>query len=66
LDATRPLYPAALLSPSGVVNEFVDVQANHATICRDIARDAITMLKNKINTLPLKANSILKIFGIEA
>ncbi|KAF2492368.1 beta-glucosidase-like protein [Lophium mytilinum] len=66
LDAMGPLYPGALFSPSGVVNEFVDVQGSHAVICRDIARDAITMLKNTNSTLPLKANSTLKIFGTDA
>ncbi|OCK78342.1 glycoside hydrolase family 3 protein [Lepidopterella palustris CBS 459.81] len=62
LDATGPLYLSALFSPSGVVNEFVDVQGKHAATCRDIARDAITMPKNTNGTLPLKTNLTLKIF----
>lgn len=65
-DATGPLYPGALLSPSGVVNEFVDVQDGHAEVARNISRDAITMLKNVNNTLPLSTNSSLKIFGTDA
>ncbi|OCL04272.1 glycoside hydrolase family 3 protein [Glonium stellatum] len=65
-DATGPLYPGALFSPSGIVNEFVDVQDGHAIVARNISRDAITMLKNVNNTLPLSTNSSLKIFGTDA
>lgn len=65
-DAEGPLYPGALFSPRGVVNEFVDVQGNHAEVAREIARDAITLLKNQNNTLPLSRNATLKIFGTDA
>lgn len=66
LNAEGPLYPGALFSPSGVVNEFVDVQANHAEVAREVARDAITLLKNQNNTLPLSRTASLKIFGTDA
>jgi hypothetical protein len=67
-DAEGPLYPGALISPRGVVNEFVDVQANHAEVAREVARDAITLLKNDNNVLPLARNAsqALKIFGTDA
>lgn len=65
-DAEGPLYPGALLSRRGVVNEFVDVQGNHAEIAREIARDAITLLKNQDNILPLSRNASLKVFGTGA
>lgn len=65
-DAEGPLYPGALLSPRGVVNEFVDVQGNHAEVAREVARDAITLLKNQGNILPLSRNASLKIFGTDA
>lgn len=65
-DAVGPLYPGALLSPTGVVNEFVDVQADHAIIARTVARDAITLLKNQNSTLPLPSSATLKIFGTDA
>jgi beta-glucosidase len=65
-DAEGPLYPGALISPRGVVNEFVDVQGNHAEIAREVARDAITLLKNNDNVLPLPRNSTLKVFGTDA
>lgn len=65
-DAEGPLYPGALISPRGIVNEFVDVQADHAIVAREVARDAITLLKNENNTLPLSRNSTLKIFGTDA
>lgn len=65
-DAEGPLYPGALFSPTGVVNEFVDVQGNHAEVAREIARDAITLLKNINGTLPLSGNATLKVFGTDA
>jgi len=65
-NAEGPLYPGALFSPQGVVNEFVNVQSNHAEVAREVARDAITLLKNANNILPLASNSSLKIFGTDA
>jgi beta-glucosidase len=65
-NAEGPLYPGALISPTGVVNEFVDVQGNHAEVAREVARDAITLLKNDGNFLPLPRNSSLKVFGTDA
>lgn len=65
-DAEGPLYPGALFSPRGVVNEFVDVQANHAEVARAVARDAITLLKNTNSTLPLPRNATIKVFGTDA
>ncbi|KAH7126766.1 beta-glucosidase-like protein [Dendryphion nanum] len=61
-----PLYPGALFSPSGVVNEFVNVRANHAEIARAVARDGITLLKNVNGSLPLSRNATLKVFGTDA
>ncbi|KAL1613004.1 hypothetical protein SLS60_001235 [Paraconiothyrium brasiliense] len=66
-DAEGDLYPgAAPGSPKGVVNEFVDVQADHAVVAKEIARDAITLLKNVNSTLPLSLKASLKIFGTDA
>jgi beta-glucosidase len=65
-DAVSLLYPGALISPTGVVNEFVDVQGNHADVAQEVARDAITLLKNNNNVLPLALNSSLKVFGTDA
>nr|AAY33982.1 beta-glucosidase [Thermoascus aurantiacus]AAY33983.1 beta-glucosidase [Thermoascus aurantiacus] len=64
--ATGLLYPGAVFSPIGVVNQFVDVQGDHKVVARAIARDAITLLKNEDNALPLKRNDSLKIFGTDA
>ncbi|KAH7406057.1 beta-glucosidase 2 precursor [Phaeosphaeria sp. MPI-PUGE-AT-0046c] len=66
LDAEGPLYPGLLFGPKGVINEFVNVQGNHAEVAREVARDAITLLKNDGNILPLSRNSTLKIFGTDA
>ncbi|KAM0350667.1 hypothetical protein ACHAPU_003155 [Fusarium lateritium] len=66
-DAVGPLYPAAWPnSPTGVVNKFVAVQADHDKIAREIAQDAITMLKNDDELLPLSTKSPLKVFGTGA
>lgn len=66
LDETGPLYPGALFSPSGVVNQFVNVQGNHNITARAVAREAITLLKNEDEILPLRRNDSLKIFGTDA
>lgn len=65
-DATGPLYPGALLSPTGVVNQFVNVQGNHSIVAREVARDAITLLKNVNDTLPLSTDASLSVFGTDA
>jgi beta-glucosidase len=65
-SATGLCYPAALLSPTCTVNEFVNVQSDHATIVRNTSREAITMLKNTNNTLPLSTKATLKVFGTDA
>ncbi|KAJ5856447.1 uncharacterized protein N7529_010391 [Penicillium soppii] len=65
-DKEGPLYPGALFSPSGVVNQFVDVQGNHNVTVRKVAREAITLLKNDMNILPLRRNDSLKVFGTDA
>ncbi|GME37074.1 Glycoside hydrolase family 3 [Neofusicoccum parvum] len=62
-DATGLLYPGALFSPSGVVNEFVDVQGDHAAVARTVSMEAVTMLKNENGTLPLSESTPLKVFG---
>jgi beta-glucosidase len=66
-NAYGDLYPGAWPdSPQGIINEFVDVQGDHATIARQVAQDAITLLKNANNTLPLRLNATLKVFGDDA
>ncbi|KAF2837832.1 glycoside hydrolase family 3 protein [Patellaria atrata CBS 101060] len=65
-DREGPLYPGAVISPRGVVNEFVDVKGSHAEVARAIARDAITLLKNEDNVLPLSTNTSLRVYGSDA
>ncbi|KAK3378429.1 glycoside hydrolase superfamily [Podospora didyma] len=65
-DRDGPLYPAALFSPSGQVNWFVNVQADHYKVARQVAQDAITLLKNSGSLLPLSTSRLLKIFGTDA
>ncbi|KAG6041144.1 hypothetical protein E4U41_005868 [Claviceps citrina] len=61
------LYPAAVPdSPIRVVNQFVPVQADHDIIARQVAQDAITLLKNTDNLLPLSTSRRLEVFGTGA
>ncbi|EFW21663.1 hypothetical protein D8B26_001819 [Coccidioides posadasii str. Silveira] len=65
-NAKGLLYPGALFSPLGVVNQFVNVQADHHKLARVIARESITLLKNEDNLLPLDPNRAIKVFGTDA
>lgn len=65
-DEKGPLYPGALFSPVGVVNQYVNVQGDHNITARAVARDAITLLKNEGGLLPLRRNDSLKVFGTDA
>ncbi|KAF9881095.1 hypothetical protein CkaCkLH20_01245 [Colletotrichum karsti] len=66
-DREGPLYPAAWpFSPSGVVNEFVQVQDDHYLIARQVAQEAITLLKNADSLLPIKSSASIKVFGTGA
>ncbi|RPB26956.1 hypothetical protein L211DRAFT_846517 [Terfezia boudieri ATCC MYA-4762] len=46
-----------------LVNEHVDVRANHGDIADTVARDAITLLKNENNVLPLSKSDTIRVFG---
>ncbi|KAK3945195.1 glycosyl hydrolase family 3 N terminal domain-containing protein [Diplogelasinospora grovesii] len=71
-DKDGLLYPAALISPSGQVNWYVNVQADHYTVARQVAQDAVTMLKNNGSLLPLQTGTSgggglkLSVFGTDA
>ncbi|KAF8536866.1 glycoside hydrolase family 3 protein [Trichophaea hybrida] len=63
---TDVLYKGANTGPIVRVNEHIDVRANHGTVARAVARDAITLLKNTNNILPLKASDKIRVFGSDA
>lgn len=66
-DEKGLLYPAAFPeSPIGVVNDNVDVRADHDVVARQIAQDAITLLKNDGGLLPLSEQRSIKVFGTDA
>jgi beta-glucosidase len=64
--ATGPCYPGALFSPTCATNQYVNVQADHASVVRNISREGITILKNENQTLPLSTEAVLKVFGTDA
>ncbi|KAI1084119.1 glycoside hydrolase family 3 protein [Whalleya microplaca] len=65
-DRVGPLYPGAVVSPSGVVNQYVNVQADHKVVAKQVAQEAITLLKNNGSLLPLSTSSPLFVFGTDA
>lgn len=65
-DAQGPCYPGALFSPTCITNEFVDVTGDHALVAREVSREAITMLKNENQTLPLSTGASIRVFGSDA
>ncbi|KAI0851605.1 glycoside hydrolase family 3 protein [Daldinia vernicosa] len=65
-DREGPLYPGALFSPVGVVNEYVNVQADHKVVAKQVAQEAITLLKNNGSFLPLSTSAPLFVFGTDA
>ncbi|KAL4922894.1 glycosyl hydrolase family 3 N terminal domain-containing protein [Aspergillus aurantiobrunneus] len=65
-DEKGLLYPGAVVSPIGIVNQYVNVQGDHNISARAVARDAITLLKNEGDLLPLRRNDSLKVFGTDA
>ncbi|KAI1351818.1 glycoside hydrolase family 3 protein [Xylaria sp. FL0043] len=65
-DRVGPLYPGALISPTGVVNEYVNVQADHKTVAKQVAQEAITLVKNDAGFLPITTSAPLFVFGTDA
>ncbi|KAI1169073.1 beta-glucosidase-like protein [Nemania serpens] len=65
-DRVGPLYPGALISPSGVVNEYVNVQADHKVVAKQVAQEAVTLLKNEDGFLPIATSAPLFVFGTDA
>ncbi|KAJ0286372.1 hypothetical protein Brms1b_004114 [Colletotrichum noveboracense] len=66
-DREGPLYPGAWpFSPSGVVNEMVPVQDDHYLVARQVAQEAITLLKNADSLLPITTSAPIKVFGTDA
>ncbi|KAL2151866.1 hypothetical protein VTH82DRAFT_5050 [Thermothelomyces myriococcoides] len=65
-DKNGLLYPGAVISPIGQVNWFVNVQEDHYKIARQVAQDAITLLKNNGSLLPLTGSGKITVFGTDA
>lgn len=63
---TGKCYPGAIISPQCVTNQYVQVQADHWKVARQISREAITLLKNDGGVLPLKVDASLRVFGSDA
>ncbi|KAL9624976.1 MAG: hypothetical protein Q9160_000705 [Pyrenula sp. 1 TL-2023] len=67
-DASGLCYPGAVLSPiCNPINRYVAVNTTeHADIARQVAQEAVTLLKNDNNTLPIRTNATLRVFGTDA
>lgn len=66
-DEKGPFYPAAFPeSPIGVINDNMDVRADHDAVARQVAQDAVTLLKNDGGLLPLSEERSIKVFGTDA
>ncbi|KAK3290692.1 glycosyl hydrolase family 3 N terminal domain-containing protein [Chaetomium fimeti] len=64
-QTTGPLHPSSNQSIT-VVNEFVDVQADHASLIREIGAKSIVLLKNTNNILPLSKPASIAVIGDDA
>ncbi|KAH6623558.1 glycosyl hydrolase family 3 N terminal domain-containing protein [Chaetomium tenue] len=64
-QTTGPLHPSSNQSIT-TVNEFVDVQADHAALIREIGAKSIVLLKNTNNILPLSAPPSIAVIGDDA
>jgi len=65
-NAVGPCYPGALAGGDCLVNEYVNVQADHKNVARNVSRESITLLKNTNNTLPLSTKAVISVFGDDA
>jgi beta-glucosidase len=64
-QTTGPLHPSSNQSIT-VVNEFVNVQADHAALIREIGAKSIVLLKNSRNLLPLSRPASIVVIGDDA
>ncbi|KAK3689621.1 glycoside hydrolase family 3 protein [Podospora appendiculata] len=64
-QATGPLHPLSN-STFTVVNEFVNVQADHGDLIREIGAKSIVLLKNENHALPLNKPKSMAVIGEDA
>lgn len=50
----------------GLINQHIDVRGNHGDVARGLAADSIVLLKNVNNTLPLRNQKQIGVFGSDA
>ena len=66
LDTYGPIH-YQVESPTGLINEHVDVRGDHKNIIREVGRASIVLLKNTNNALPLSGNERqIGLFGEDA
>ncbi|KAK3376701.1 glycosyl hydrolase family 3 N terminal domain-containing protein [Lasiosphaeria ovina] len=63
---TGPLHPLSNQSSIGVVNEFVNVQGDHAALIREIGAKSAVLLKNEKAALPLNKPRSIAVIGNDA
>ena len=64
------MYKGANTGPKVRVNSHINVQSDHGTVARAVARavarEGVVMVKNEGNALPLSASSVIRVFGSDA
>jgi hypothetical protein len=65
-NTTGLIYFGSNEPPVGVVNQHVNVMADHPTIARRVAAEGTALLKNDRKTLPLKRPMRIGVYGEDA
>ncbi|TGZ78166.1 glycoside hydrolase family 3 protein [Ascodesmis nigricans] len=65
-DDTGFIYWGSGEAPIGVINQHIDVRADHASLAREIAAEGTVLLKNDRNTLPLQQPMKIGVYGEDA
>lgn len=63
---TGNIYWGSYAPPVGLVNQHVNVMADHPALARKVAAEAVALLKNEESALPLKQPMRIGVYGEDA